>query len=248
MVFGFWALPAHPPCALLNHSPPPPHPQVLPPPDIRPDTPRHSPRFVSQSRARAAEFLVGSVNPSHPHAPLIPHLLAPQSQYTPPQPHLPNTNQVPPVFHWPKPSPGSLVFGREPKCTPPLRTIRSCTSTTVYPTPSLSPRSKSSIPRISLARSQICPLGAVLYKPGWVEPGRVDVPLILDQLRCNGVLEGIKLLVLVTPIDCPSSSSINDMKFSLLASSHMVIWTAAKHAFVWSMLWNWISPSIKLEH
>ena len=24
------------------------------------------------------------------------------------------------------------------------------------------------------------------YKPGWVEPGRVDVPLILNQLHCNG--------------------------------------------------------------
>jgi hypothetical protein len=132
-VFGFWALPAHPPCALLDRAPPPPHPHVLPPQDICPDTPRHSPRFVSQNRARAAQFLAGSINPSHPCAPLIPHLLAPQPQCTPPQPQLPNTNQVPPAFRWPKPSPGGLVFGGEPKCTPPLRAIRSCTSITLTP-------------------------------------------------------------------------------------------------------------------
>ena len=70
------------------------------------------------------------------------------------------------------------------------------------------------------------------------KPGRVDVPLILDQLRCNGVLEGIRIARLGYP---------NRLPFVEFRQRYEVL-TPGTRLFVWSMLWNWISPSIELEH
>jgi myosin protein heavy chain len=80
------------------------------------------------------------------------------------------------------------------------------------------------------------------------KPGRVDVPLILDQLRCNGVLEGIRIARLGYPNRLPFVEFRQRYEVSLLVSFLVDTWTAAKPVCAWSMPSNSTNPYTEWAH